>query len=216
MLQVRNVSYAYSEGAECVLEQVSLQMEKTGVYTLEGENGSGKSTFLKILAAIIDRPQGEISLCGTAFGTRDYKRLVGYIPDTPILYEELTGLEHIVLFTELWEMDLSERKEYRATVSAMARCLSLDKFMAQKVRTLSFGTRYKLFFVLMLARKPKLLLLDEPFSSLDIKSQEKAMDIIRKYSQEAIVILSSHQKNVIDELSGCRYILKNKGISKES
>lgn len=209
MLEICNVSYAYGEGTECVLENVSLQTEKSGVYIIEGENDSGRSAFLKMLAAIIDRPQGEISLCGVSLGTRDYKRLVGYIPDVPILYEELTGMEHIVLFMEFWEMCSSERNEYRTTVFAMARCLSLDKFMEQKVQTLSSGTRYKLFFVLMLARKPKLLLLDEPFGSLDIKSQEKAMDIIKKYSQEAIVILSSHKQHVIDALAERRYILEN-------
>lgn len=215
MLVVNNLSYSYGESVECVLEQVSLHIEKEGVYSIEGENGSGKSTFLKILAAIADGALGEVRLCGIPLGAREYKRRMGYIPDTPILYDELTGVEHVTLFAELWEMKSAERKEYQITVEAMARSLSLERFMERKVRTLSFGTKYKLFFVLMLARKPKLLLLDEPFNSLDIKSQEKAMDIIKKYSQEAIVILSSHQKNVIDELSGCRYILKNKGISKE-
>lgn len=216
MLIIKNLSYSYNDGAEYVLENLSLHIDKEGIYTIEGENGSGKSTFLKILASIAEKSLGEISLCGIPLGEREYKRKVGYIPDTPILYDELTGAEHITLFAELWEMTASEKKEYQMMVGAMVRCLSLDKFMNQKVRTLSFGTKYKLFFVLMLSRKPKLLLLDEPFSSLDIKSQEKAVHLIKKYSEEAIVIMSSHQKNIIDALSEHRYLLKNRKLNKEA
>lgn len=215
MLVIENLSYAYGDSREYVLKKVFLHIEREGIYTLQGENGSGKSTFLKILAAIADEPLGEVRLCGIPLGTRDYKRNVGYVPDTPILYEELTGEEHVTVFMELWEMTPPERKEYQDRVGAMARALSLDQYMNQKIRTLSFGTRYKLFYTLMLSRKPKLILLDEPFGSLDIKSQDRALDMLRKYSEEAIVILSSHQKNIIDALHGKRYRLVDGKIKRE-
>lgn len=71
--------------------------------------------------------------------------MTGYIPDTPILYDELTGYEHMNIFMDLWDMGREERKAYVGRFNEISEKLSLDTFLTEKVRVLSYGTRYKLF-----------------------------------------------------------------------
>ncbi len=217
-LVINNLTYAYIQQAANVFETASWKLAKPGIYSIEGKNGSGKSTLFKILAGIIDVPSdaeirlNDKSMGDRKIGERAYKSVVGYVPDTPILFDELTGEEHVTLFEELWEMTRKEREEYEGRVYALAQEMGLDRFWKQKVRTFSFGTKYKLFFVLMLSRELRLLLLDEPFTSLDAKSQEIAMGLVCRVSKTAIVILSSHQKEVIDRLSIGRYVIEDRKI----
>ncbi len=217
-LVVNNLTYAYAQQATGVFETASWLLSKPGIYTIEGKNGSGKSTLFKILAGIADVPtEAEIRLNDGSprdrvLGERAYKSVVGYVPDTPILFDELTGEEHVTLFEELWEMSREERDGYERRVNALAQKMGLNRFMEQKVRTFSYGTKYKLFFVLMLSRELRLLMLDEPFTSLDKKSQEIAMELVRTVGETAIVIISSHQKEVLERFSTDRYVIEDRKI----
>ncbi len=208
-LNIDKISFSYENSEKDIFNNLSLKIEKEGIYIIEGENGSGKSTLLKILASIINIKPEKVMLNGVCVGQKMYKKMTGYIPDTPILYDELTGYEHMNIFMDLWDMGREERKAYVGRFNEISEKLSLDTFLTEKVRVLSYGTRYKLFFTLMLSRSPKLLLLDEPFTSLDIRSQHTAIDYIKEYGKGAIVIVSSHQREIINQLSKNIYQLKN-------
>lgn len=151
-------------------------------------------------------------LDGNLVGGNSYKKDMGYIPDTPILFDDLSGEEHIEIFCELWEMSSNERTEYRKCIFEFAELLNLSIYLQEKVRTYSLGTKYKLFYILVLSRKTKLLLLDEPFSSLDFVSQTIAKSLLVECAKKSIVIISSHQKELIDELSQRKFVLKNKRL----
>lgn len=205
-LNIDNLSFSYGEEKD-ILNNLNLKIDREGIYVIEGINGSGKTTLLKILASIIDVESKKVMFNGISVENKMYKRMMGYIPDTPILYDELTGFEHTNVFMDLWDMKAKERNEYLDNFMDMAKRLSLDVFLEQKVRELSYGTKYKLFFSLMISRNPKLLLLDEPFASLDIRSQDIAIDYIKEYGKKSIIIVSSHQKDVINKLLAHRYEL---------
>lgn len=197
-----------------ILNDINWKINTPGVYTIQGENGSGKTTFMKLLATILEMKSGSILLDGNLVGENGYKKDMGYIPDTPILFDDLSGKEHIEIFCELWEMSSNERTEYRKYVFAFADKLNLSTYLQEKVRTYSLGTKYKLFYILVLSRKTKLLLLDEPFSSLDFESQTIAKSLLVECAKTSIIIISSHQKELIDELSHGRFVIKNKRLSK--
>lgn len=213
-LSIKQLSYSYvgKKDEKIILENINWKINKPGVYTIQGQNGSGKTTFIKLLATILEIKSGSILLDGNLVGGNSYKKDMGYIPDTPILFDDLSGEENIEIFCELWEMSSNERTEYRKCIFEFAELLNLSIYLQEKVRTYSLGTKYKLFYILVLSRKTKLLLLDEPFSSLDFVSQTIAKSLLVECAKKSIVIISSHQKELIDELSQRKFVLKNKRL----
>lgn len=144
-LNIDKISFSYENSEKDIFNNLSLKIEKEGIYIIEGENGSGKSTLLKILASIINIKPEKVMFNGVCVGQKMYKKMTGYIPDTPILYDELTGYEHMNIFMDLWDMGREERKAYVGRFNEISEKLSLDTFLTEKVRVLSYGTRYKLF-----------------------------------------------------------------------
>ena len=213
-LSIKELSFFYPGNAdkELILQDVNWQINHPGIISIEGENGSGKTTLMKLLSSLLELKEGSIMLDEKKVGSDAYKKSMGYIMDSPILFDDLTGTEHMEVFCELWEMAPAERELYQANVYEYAEKLNLSKYLCNKVRTYSLGTKYKLFYILTVSRKPTLLLLDEPFNALDFRSQEIAKEILSECAKNAIVILSSHQKELIEKLSQKRFVKKKKRI----
>lgn len=215
-LYIKNLCYAY-EAAEkgeprSIFSDVNLEIDSGERVEIEGENGSGKTTLHKLLACILEVKQGKISLGNSGHNSEDYKKYMAYVPANPIVFDELTGVEHIGLFCDLWDKKGAEKKRYTQRVYELAEEFRLTVFMKEKVRTYSLGTRYKLFFILMAAREPRLFLLDEPFTSLDFAMQQKAVSFLKESLPESIVVMSSHQKELIEQLATVTYKITDKNI----
>lgn len=215
-LCIKNLCYAYEvteqEEPKYIFSDVNLEIASGERVAVEGENGSGKTTLLKLLACILEIKQGKISLGDRELNSREYKKDMAYVPANPIVFDELTGVEHIGLFCDLWNKEGAEKKRYIQRVYELAEKFCLKAFMKEKVRTYSLGTRYKLFFILMAAREPRLLLLDEPLTSLDFSMQQKAVSFLKESFPESIVIMSSHQKEFIEQLATVKYKITNRDI----
>lgn len=215
-LSVKDLSYTYEdfekEKSKKVLSNVNLEFHSGDRVVIEGENGSGKTTFLNILSCILDMQQGEVFLDGISIRDKAYKDYMAYIPAEPIIFEELTGVEHISLICDLWNIKGEAEKQYVDRVCQMAEEFHLSADMKEKVRTYSLGTRYKLFFILMMAREPRLILLDEPFTSLDFEMQQKAVEFLKQQSAETILVMASHQKELIEQLETVKYKVINTNI----
>lgn len=214
-LQIKDLHFSYKnlaeEGAK-LFSNVNLEFMAGDIVAIEGENGSGKTTILKILSCILEGYQGDITLDGINIKDKKYRKSMAYIPDTPILFDELTGEEHLLLFCDLWELKKENKEKYTLRVKELSSYLLLDKFLKEKVRIYSLGTKYKLFLILMLARSPKLILLDEPLTSLDFESQSKTIDLLKKISKNAVIIMSSHQEELIAKLATSRFKIMNKNF----
>lgn len=217
-LYIKDLFYSYEEQDKGirkeVLSNVNLEFKKGERILIEGENGSGKTTFLKLLAGLLEAECGEIYLEKNRVGEDAYKKEMAYIPAKPIVFEELTGTEHIDLFCDMWRIEGEKKKNYLAKMRKFAEEYQLEQYMEEKVRTYSLGTKYKLFFLLMLAREPHLLLLDEPFTSLDEQMQEKAVEQIKKIGKEGIVVMTSHQKELMEQIATITYKITEKQIVK--
>lgn len=214
-LEVKDLYYSYEKKKE-ILKGVSIKIEKEGIFILEGENGSGKSTFLKILASLLKESKGKVEYNGKSPMEDSYKERMGYIPDTPLLFDEPTEKEHITLFLDMWEIKGEAKKLYLEKVKKYIEMFEIKSYINDKVEVYSLGTKYKLYYILTMARELDLVLLDEPFHSLDENLYKKGIQLLNQIAQKATVIVSSHQKELIQDLQGEQYILvQGKIIKKE-
>ena len=137
-----------------VLRGASLEVDAGELVGLVGENGSGKSTLMQIIVGLLARDSGEVRR----------PEALGYCPQTPLLWDKLTVLEHFELFAEAYEL---EEQRAQASREGLMEELSFAKYRDYRVEELSGGTRQKLNLALALLHEPQLLALDEPYAGFD-------------------------------------------------
>jgi ABC-2 type transport system ATP-binding protein len=186
MLQFDQVYKSYDQQA--VLEIPTLKLERN-IYWLQGINGSGKTTFLRMLAGMIPF-KGNILLDG--INLRDqplpYRRLISFAEAEPLYPSFITGLELISFYKDI-------RKATNTQTEMLIRFFRMQGFLSQPVSTFSSGMIKKLSLLLAFIGKPSLVLLDEPLSTLDEEALHHIPDLISAYHKEfrTCFILSSHQ-----------------------
>lgn len=166
--------------AVVVLDGASLEVGHGSLVGLVGENGSGKSTMMKIIVGMLAADGGEV--------TKPAR--FGYCPQQPMLWDKLTVDEHFQLFAPAY--GLSERAREEAAKQLLDE-LNFDRYRAERVETLSGGTRQKLNLALALMHDPQLLLLDEPYSGFDWETYEKFWEMSeRRRAQGMGILVISH------------------------
>ncbi|GLF81697.1 ABC transporter ATP-binding protein [Bacillus safensis] len=212
-LQVSQLSFRYetTEENSPLLDHVSFDLKESDRACIIGKNGSGKSTLLKIIAGLLPSASETILLNEQHHpGTAQYKSLVAYIPDKPLVYDALTGFEHMELIQSLWKMKKSEKVLYKETFLSLCDTFDLTHALKMPVKQYSLGMRYKLFFNCMVARSPELIILDEPFTSLDEASQIQSISLLKKEFSHRCVLFTSHQRYLYSEL-GNRFFQLDQG-----
>ncbi len=180
LLEFKNVSKRYL--TEYVLKGFDLRVGYGEVVRLEGPNGSGKTTVLK-LAAGIERPsEGEVLLEGLPPWNIESKRKMGVVMHNNMTYSELTVRENLEFFSSLYGVSLDRAME-------LSREVGLDKRMEQRAGELSFGWRKRLELVRAMLHSPKLLLLDEPFVGLDTAGREALLKLLRDALKSGTTIM---------------------------
>lgn len=163
-----------------------------GVYIIRGPNGSGKSTLLGIIAGIIKPSQGEVKVLGRdPFKDDGVKKLIGFVGHKTFLLEDLSGYENWNFFGKFNE-DLAD-------------LMGIKGILNRPIRTYSRGERVKLSVCIEISRYPKVLLLDEPFSSLDECSKKSLVEILNGIN--GTVIITAH--GTIPLKAKSEYYLKN-------
>ena len=208
MLELRHVTKRYSSIP--VVEDVSFTARAGEVTGYLGPNGSGKSTTLKMITGLIEPSDGEILYHGEPI-QRDrigYKQRLGYVPEEPHLYPHLTGLEYLEMVGQL--RGLPERRTSEK-IDGFLRLLSLYEDRYVPMSSYSKGMRQKILLAAALLHNPDLILLDEPFSGLDVNSGL----ILRKLIQELaargkVVLFSSHELETVERVSS-RIVILHKG-----
>jgi ABC-2 type transport system ATP-binding protein len=198
MLELRHVSKLYSgiPAVDCV-SFVARAAEVTGYL---GPNGSGKSTTMKMITGLIEPTVGDILFDGQPIG-RDwmgYKRLLGYVPEEPHLYPQLTGLEYLEMVAQL--RDLPARLA-RERVDGLLRAFALYDDRHAGICSYSKGMRQKVLLSAALMHNPRLILLDEPFSGLDVGSALVLRSLIQELaSRGKVVLFSSHELETVERV----------------
>lgn len=201
-IELKNISKSYK--TKQVLRGVSLSAQGGQRIGILGSNGSGKSTLLSILAGIQRADSGEFSCDGKKLlaDHRARAALVGYVPQGTPLLEELTAWDNLLL----WYSRQALKQELENGVLAM---LGIGEFLKIPVSKLSGGMKKRLSIGCAMAKRPPILLLDEPTAALDLVCKQQIDTYLRRYTQAGgLVLLTTHDTQ---ELAACDalYILKN-------
>lgn len=176
-----------------ILNNIDFTLEKGKIVVLLGPNGSGKTTLLKALNGLIKIKEGQIT---------DNKKQVDFLNksilvfDEPVLYEELTGMEHIRFIMELNSCDYKKQKEQ---ISYMIQQFELKPYMNKLIGTYSLGTKKKIQFLCALLCKSDIILMDEYISGLDPQILYSVKKIMREYVKEGhTILLSTHMLDMAE------------------
>ena len=193
-LECRDLSKRF--GSVQALDGVTLSIAPGRVVGLLGPNGSGKTTLIKLANGLLTPSSGEVRICGALPG-KETKAVVSYLPDRPCLPEWMSADELMDYFADFFE-DFD-----RARAADMMARLRLNPHM--KYGQMSKGTREKVQLILVMSRRARLYLLDEPIGGVDPATRDYILDtIIRNYDENASVLISTHLisdvENVLDDV----------------
>lgn len=203
MLELRNVSKLFS-GIPAV-DGVSFSVRPGEVTGYLGPNGSGKSTTMKMITGLIEVTSGHILFQGKPIQDDliAYKRRMGYVPEEPYLYNHLSGLEYLVMVSQLRNLPNRESSE---RIDGLLRMLALYDDRHASISGYSKGMRQKVLIAAALLHNPDLVLLDEPFSGLDVGSALVLRSLIQELATRGkVVLFSSHELDTVERV--CSHVV---------
>jgi ABC-2 type transport system ATP-binding protein len=189
-----------SFGDLVAVDGVSFEVNPGEVFGLLGPNGAGKSTTIKTIMGLLDADSGVTKVFGVSsrYDPMEVKRLVGYVPEEHQLYESLTPRE---LFDFIASVRGLDREKTTKRIKEIATALDFERYYDSIIVTLSQGNKQKVMLISALLHAPKLLILDEPFTGLDVRTARIMKDIIRIHLEHGgAVLLSTHIMEVAQGL----------------
>ena len=191
-------------GGHLAVDDVSFTVEDGQIYGLLGPNGAGKSTIMNILTGYLSATSGQVTVAGHPLPEEadEAKACVGYLPEQPPLYPEMTVGEYLNFVAELKKVPRAQRKEQ---VLRAARRTGLEKVLPRLIRSLSKGYKQRVGIAQALLGNPKIIILDEPTVGLDPAQVIEMRKLIRELGKAHTVILSSH---ILSEVQAvCQQVL---------
>lgn len=202
MIEVSHLTKKY--GGHLAVDDVSFTVEDGQIYGLLGPNGAGKSTIMNILTGYLSATSGQVTVAGHPLPEEadEAKACVGYLPEQPPLYPEMTVGEYLNFVAELKKVPRAQRKEQ---VLRAARRTGLEKVLPRLIRSLSKGYKQRVGIAQALLGSPKIIVLDEPTVGLDPAQVIEMRKLIRELGKAHTVILSSH---ILSEVQAvCQQVL---------
>jgi ABC-type multidrug transport system ATPase subunit len=179
-------------GRFAALRSVSAEFAAGRLYAVLGDNGAGKTTLLRTLAGLIAPTRGVVSILGQS-DLRAVCRQVGYMAHPSLLYDEMSGMENLQYFSALYEIGDSRRCEQ------VIAAVKLDPHLARPVGQYSQGMRQRMSLARALLHDPKILLLDEPFSNVDIGSAREMVKLLAEMrDQGKTIFVVTHQASLLE------------------
>ena len=208
MLEARGLSKRY--GGFLALDRVNFQVRRGEILGYLGPNGSGKSTTVNTVVGLIDPSGGSLWMDGAPIADDPvgYKRRIGYVPEEPHLYTHLTAIEYLMLVGRL--RGLTERT-LAEKIPALLKLLLLWDSRYATMAAYSKGMRQRVLFAAALMHNPDLLVLDEPFSGLDVTASLLFRTLLRMYAAgNRMVLFSTHRFDMVEKLCS-RVVILSKG-----
>ncbi len=187
-------------GSKQALRGVDLALPRGQISGLLGPNGAGKTTLFRLLMGVLKATQGKLSVEGLdCFEDRvAVKQLVGFLPDEPVFYSYLTGLEIIELSAGMHGLSVAESLK---SIQPLAKRLGLDTALHQYAEDYSRGMKKKLGLILALLHEPQLLILDEPTNGLDVESTRIFFELMIELAQQGrTIVFSTHLLDQVERL----------------
>ena len=198
MLQLENLSKDY-DGFQA-LDDLSIEIPSGEFFCFLGPNGAGKTTTIKIITGLLRPAKGRALICGRDIQKEplEAKRLIGYIPDTPYLYEKLSGRDFMYFVGNLYDVP---HREVAAAIDNYFNAFRIMHAADNLIENYSFGMRQKLCFSAAFMHRPRVLVVDEPMVGLDPQSARTLKNILRGFCADGgTVFLSTHLLAIAEEL----------------
>lgn len=208
IITIRNLNKSY--GDKRVLNDINLDINKGEIIGYIGPNGAGKSTTVKIMLGLVGEYEGEIKIFGQNINSGDieYKKKIGYVPETAEVYENLTAREYLTFIGELYGM---EYEEVNKKAERLMDLFGIREVYDARLSSFSKGMKQKALIISALLNDPDILFLDEPLSGIDANSVMVFKEVLSGLVKRGKTIFySSHIMEVVEKLSD-RIILINNG-----
>lgn len=197
MLRAENITKTYDMGRKIALKDFSINIPKGSIYGLLGPNGAGKTSFIRIINQITKADEGKVFIEDKELNI-NHIREVGYMPEERGLYKNMTIGDQLMYFGELKGM---KRKEVLDEAKYWFERLEIEQWWNKKLSELSKGMAQKVQFVVTVLHRPKLLILDEPFSGFDPVNANLIKDQILDLKKNGTtIILSTHRMESVEEM----------------
>lgn len=207
LIEVRNLTKRY--GANCAVNNISFSVSDGEILGFLGPNGAGKTTTMNILTGYISATSGDCIINGSNILSEPEKakKNIGYLPENPPLYNDMTVLEYLSFVAEVKKVKPSERKKM---IDSLMRTVKITEMKNRLTKNLSKGYRQRVGLAQAMMGNPDVLILDEPTVGLDPKQITDMRDVIKSLSKKHTVILSSH---ILSEVSAMcdRVMIISKG-----
>jgi len=202
-------------GSFAALRNVSLTIAPGACVMVLGENGAGKSTLLRLIAGLNAPTQGKLSVFGDS--PQNQRRRIAYISHAPMLYDELSAMENLQYFARLYK---SAGCACVGSPEMALRAVDLDPKLTRPVGQYSQGMRQRTSLARVLQADPELLLLDEPFSNLDVASVQQMVELLSDFRTWPVpgggartIILTTHQAHLAEPLADTTLTLRQGAIA---
>lgn len=198
-----------SFGTLKAVNNLELTVEPGEIRGLLGPNGSGKSTTMKMILGLLKPDSGSINVCGVDVRSKpvEARRHLGYVPETPFLYEYLSAAEYLDLVGVAYGLDKTERQK---RAGELLQALQLEKQVNEVMSGYSQGMRQKIALISALMHRPDVLILDEPLNGLDPRSARIVKEILHRLAGEGVSILfSTHVLEIADAICNKITIISN-------
>lgn len=202
MIEVKNLTKCY--GKHLAVDNLSFTVQEGQIYGFLGPNGAGKSTTMNIMTGYLGATKGEVLINGHDIlkEPEEAKSCIGYLPEQPPLYMEMTVLEYLTFAAELKKIPKAERE---SQILRVMRLTKLDPVKERLIHNLSKGYKQRVGLAQAILGFPKIIILDEPTVGLDPKQINEIRELIKGLKKKHTVILSSH---ILSEVSAvCDYVL---------
>jgi len=197
-VSINNLVKSYGELV--AVDDVTFEVRTGEIYGLLGPNGAGKTTAIKVLMGLLDTDSGSAKVFGvdSSEDPIEVKKLVGYVPEEQQLYDSLTPRELFDFIASVRQLP-EERTNKR--IREMVKALDFGKYYDSIIVTLSQGNKQKTMLIAALLHTPKLLILDEPFSGLDVRTAKVMKEIVKIHTENGgSVLLSTHIMEIAEGL----------------
>ncbi len=202
MIEVKNLTKSY--GSHLAVDHLNFTIDKGRIYGFLGPNGAGKSTTMNIMTGYLGATEGEVLIDGHDIlkEPEEAKKSIGYLPEIPPLYMEMTVEEYLDFAAELKKLKKEER---RKQVDQVIELVKLEDVRHRLIRNLSKGYRQRVGLAQAVLGYPEVIILDEPTVGLDPQQIIEIRQLIRDLAKEHTIILSSHILAEVSEV--CDYIM---------
>jgi ABC-2 type transport system ATP-binding protein len=197
-VELKGVTKRYNEIV--AVNNIDLSINKGEIFALLGPNGSGKSTTLKMLLGLVQPDSGSVNVLGLDVQKQpvEVKQQVGYVPESPNIYEFLTGIEYLDFIGDIYGIQAAEKKQ---RITEYLKALQLEGREGDMINSYSDGMKKKISLISAFLHKPKLLILDEPLNALDPRSARIVKDFLHELKAQGVTtIMSTHVLEIAEAL----------------